>query len=158
MVVPHAFPASALYAVVRSPCAVAAVGSARCCDPDIVQVGKPVIALPGLTPTLALMVPTGPTQLTAVPAKSPYVCAEPRDGPARRAPGPVDEAQAMSSRSVNGITRATSEVLLREPNIVCLLTTAYAYRRLGIPGLKSELPPPYAKVPPRRHRQHRFMG
>ncbi len=68
--VPHARPASALYAVVRSFCAVAAAASARWRVPVITHGGKPVSVLPGLTPTSALMVPPV-TQVTVEPARIP---------------------------------------------------------------------------------------
>src|SRR3990172_4026761 len=76
MVVPQAMPANAREAMVRSFCAFAAYGFAAFRTPVIWQGGKPVIALPGLTLTSALMTPRS-TQVTVDPARIPWVAAAP---------------------------------------------------------------------------------
>ena len=71
-------PASVLYAAVRDSCAAAATALPRFCTPVMTQGPKPVIVLPGLMLTSALMVPPV-TQVTAVPAMMPFGAALPSD-------------------------------------------------------------------------------
>ena len=63
-------PAASLYAVVKSPWAVAAVRSAACiAPPTTVPGGNPVTALPGLTPKFPLTI-VGPVFVTVEPANA----------------------------------------------------------------------------------------
>src|SRR3954447_24043741 len=62
-------PAASLYAVVRLPCAVAAVGSLTCCVPMTVPGPKPVTAVPGLTPR-SPVIDVGPVLVTVEPAST----------------------------------------------------------------------------------------
>jgi hypothetical protein len=71
-------PAASLYAVVRSDWACSATASAACCVPLITfPGGKPVIAVPGLTPRSPEMV-EGPVLVTVVPANTAKDAAVPK--------------------------------------------------------------------------------
>jgi len=76
------------------------------------------------------MAPTGPAQVTVVPAKTPKGCADPNDGTApprvgespRRvdeSPRRVDESpHAANSSAANGIAKSNGVVRLSRVNIV----------------------------------------
>src|ERR1700709_410714 len=68
-----------LYAVVRSFCACMATASLLwIAPPTMTPGGKPVTALPGLTPTLPLTV-VAPVLVTVDPPSTPKFCAVPRE-------------------------------------------------------------------------------
>lgn len=78
---PPAVPAAALYAVVKSTWALAAMESAACRVPVNIPGGNPVIALPGDTPTSPLtLVGAAVVEVlvTVEPARIPKVQAAPR--------------------------------------------------------------------------------
>src|SRR5690349_7628637 len=81
--------ATALYAVVRSSCAWIVVGSLECSEPLVTTPGrKPVIAVPGLTPTSPLAV-VGPVLTTVVPARTAKLPAAPSEGAVAAAQTPT---------------------------------------------------------------------
>src|ERR1051326_3119439 len=78
MIAPTLRPAASLYAVVSASCASAAVGSAMCSVPLRIAGGKPVIAMPGLTPRSPVTV-LAPVLVTAEPARISNVPSPPSD-------------------------------------------------------------------------------
>jgi hypothetical protein len=78
-------PAASLYAVVKSDSAPAATPSVWCTVPFTIPGGKPVIALPGLTPRSPLRM-LGPVLVTVVPANTAKLLAVPRPTGATAAP------------------------------------------------------------------------
>jgi hypothetical protein len=78
-------PAALLYAVVRSDWAPPATPSALWMVPFTMPGGKPVTAVPGLTPRSPLTM-VGPVLVTVVPARTPKVPAVPRFTVATAAP------------------------------------------------------------------------
>ncbi len=72
-------PAISLYAVVTSLCACKATASAAWVAPFTVPGGKPVIAVPGLTPRSPVSV-VGPVLVTVEPPSTAKLSAVPREG------------------------------------------------------------------------------
>lgn len=99
-------PAASLYAVVRSFCACNATASATCCVPLItVPGGKPVTALPGLTPRSPEMI-EGPVLVTVVPANTAKGVAVPNptggcaaDATPPKTTSPATIPEAITTRS-----------------------------------------------------------
>lgn len=81
-------PAASLYAVVRSDCACNATASARWVAPPTRPGGKPVAALPGLTPR-SWASTLGPVFVTVEPANTEKLPAVPKPTGASAACAPV---------------------------------------------------------------------
>src|SRR6185369_12312748 len=77
VIAPRVRPAASLYAVVKSSCAWAAAGSPAWIVPLTVPGGKPVTAVPGLSPRSPLIV-VGPVLVTVEAARTANVLADPR--------------------------------------------------------------------------------
>jgi hypothetical protein len=99
-------PAALLYAVVKSLWACSAGASAECFTPPNTPGGKPLIAVPGLTPTLASNV-LGPVFVTLWPARTEYADAVPSSTGA----GPAAPAGAGSASTMARATPPPSAAL-----------------------------------------------
>ena len=96
-------PAASLYAVVKSDCAPDATPSVWCTVPLTMPGGKPVIAVPGLTPRSPLS-RLGPVLVTVLPASTAKLPAVPRPTGATAAPAVdwVKMSTAMAAMSTKG--------------------------------------------------------